>query len=96
MKIIWSTRATYTFYSTRDYLIQFRGNKISQKFLNEVLRIINLITINPHLGKFRSDLECNEIVVTKNISLYYIINRDFIHLIEFYDNRQKPLTTLNY
>ena len=96
MQIVWSSRATYTFYATRNYLLQFRSDKIAQRFVNEALQLINLIKVNPYLGKFRHDLECNEIVITRNISLYYIINRDFIHLIEFHDNRQKPLITLNY
>jgi plasmid stabilization system protein ParE len=95
MKIVWSVKANYTFYTTRDYLIQYRSNEISQKFINEVLRIIDLISKNPHLGKYRTDLECNEISISKYISLYYIINIDYIHLIRFYDNRQKPLTILN-
>jgi plasmid stabilization system protein ParE len=95
MKIIWSARANYTFYTTQNYLLQYRSNEIAQNFANQVLRILDLISINPHLGKFRPDLECNEIVISKHTSLYYIINQDFIHLIRFYDNRQKPLTILN-
>lgn len=96
MKIVWSARANYTFYNTRNYLLQYRSNEIAQKFANEVLHILDLIAINPHLGKFRRDLECNEILISKYTSLYYIINQDFIHLIRFYDNRQKPLTILNF
>lgn len=96
MEIVWSTRASYIFHATRNYLIQFRSNQIAQKFVNELLHIINLIKLNPHLGKFRRDFDCNEIIVSKNISLYYIINQDFIHLIEFYDNRQKLLKVLNF
>ena len=78
-----------------NYLIEYRSPEIAEKFANKVLHIINLISINPHLGKFRNDLECNEIVITKYISLYYIINNNFIHLIRFYDNRQQPLDILN-
>ncbi|MEP6805313.1 MAG: type II toxin-antitoxin system RelE/ParE family toxin [Flavobacterium sp.] len=96
MKIVWSARANYTFYTTRNYLLQYRSNEIAQKFANEVLLILDLIAINPHLGKFRSDLECNEILISKYTSLYYIINQDFIHLIRFHDNRQKPLKILNF
>lgn len=96
MKIVWSARANYTFYTTRNYLIQYRNYEIAQKFTDQVLHILDLISINPHLGKFKSDLECNEIVISKYISLYYIINDDFIHLIRFYDNRQKPLTNSNF
>lgn len=96
MEIVWSTRANYTFHATRNYLIQFRSTEIAKRFVNEVLHIINLIKANPHLGKFRRDFDCNKILVSKNISLYYIVKQDFIHLIEFYDNRQKPLKVLNY
>lgn len=95
MKIVWSVRANYTFYNMRNYLLQYRNYEIAQKFTEEVLHILDLISINPHLGKFKPDLECNEIVISKYISLYYIINHDFIHLIKFYDNRQKPLTIIN-
>ncbi|MFD2942597.1 type II toxin-antitoxin system RelE/ParE family toxin [Flavobacterium notoginsengisoli] len=92
MKIIWSTNANYTFYKTRDYLIHYRNNEIAKKFANEVLKILDLISKNPSLGKFRDDLECNEILISKHTSLYYIINKNFILLIRFHDNRQKPLT----
>ncbi|SEN59570.1 hypothetical protein SAMN05444671_1908 [Flavobacterium sp. CF108] len=40
MKIVWSSRATHTFYTTRNYLTQFRSNEIAQKFVKEVLHII--------------------------------------------------------
>ncbi|RKR09999.1 plasmid stabilization system protein ParE [Flavobacterium sp. 90] len=96
MRIVWSSQANYTFYRTRNYLLQYRNNEIAQKFANEVLRIIDLISINPYLGKFRPDLECNEIIISKYTSLYYIINPNFIHLIRFYDNRQRPLTILDF
>ena len=70
MKIVWSARANYTFYNIRNYLLQYRSNEIAQKFANEVLHILDLIAINPHLGKFRRDLECNEILISKYTSLY--------------------------
>lgn len=95
MEIVWSKKANYTFYKTRDYLIHYRNNEIAQKFVNEVLLILNLISKNPLLGKFRNDLECNEILISRHMSLYYIINKDLIHLIRFHDNRQKPLTILD-
>lgn len=94
MKIIWSINANYTFYAIRNYLIQYRSIEIAQKFANEVVHLINLLSKNANLGKFRKDLDCNEIVVWKYTSLYYIINGNAIHLIRFHDNRQKPLTIL--
>jgi plasmid stabilization system protein ParE len=95
MKIVWSKHANYTFYNTRNYLLHYWNYQIAQKFADEVLHVIELISKNPHLGKFRFDLECNEILISKNISMYYKINHDFVHLIEFYDNRQKPINVLN-
>lgn len=92
MKIVWSKNAKYTFYNIRNYLIHYRNTEIVEKFGNETVHLLQLLSQNPHLGKFRKDLECNEILVWKSTSLYYVIKEDIIHLIRFYDNRQKPLT----
>jgi len=94
MKIIWSIKANYTFYAIRNYLIQYRNYEVGKKFGNEVTHVIHLLSTNPSLGKFRTDLECNEILISKYISLYYIINGNLIHLIRFHNNRQMPLTIL--
>jgi plasmid stabilization system protein ParE len=96
MKIVWSKQASYTFYITRNYLIQYWNDEIAQRFVDEVIRIITLISSNPYLGKSRSDLQCNEILISKHITLYYVIKKGFIHLIKFYNNRQKPITVLNF
>lgn len=95
MKVVWSKQAYYTFHTTRNYLIQKWNDEIAKRFVNEVIHVIALISDNPQLGKTRKDLQCNVILISKHITLYYVIKKDFIHLIRFSNNRQKPVTILN-
>lgn len=89
MEIIWSDNATYTFYNNRSYLLHYWNSEVAQKFVDNSLHTISLIKQNPHLGKYIEDLECNEILVSKHISLLYEINEDLIILLTFWDNHKK-------
>ncbi|WP_264535858.1 type II toxin-antitoxin system RelE/ParE family toxin [Flavobacterium sp. N1736] len=95
MKIIWSKEAKNAFYNNQGYLEQNWNSVIAQKFVAEVVHTINLIKNNPHLGKYKIDLRCNEIVISKHTSLYYEIRNDSIFIFNLQDNRQKPLQFLN-
>lgn len=90
MKIIWTAEAKYTFYKNRNYLLHNWSYEISLKFVENTLRTISLITQNPHLGKYKMDLKCNVVLISKHISLHYEISNDSIVLIIFWDNRQNP------
>lgn len=95
MRIVWSKKANYTFYNIQYYLEQYWTLAILQKFIKDSLHIINLLENNPELGKYNAELECREIVLSKQVKLYYEINEDDIILIAFSNNRQKPLSFLN-
>jgi len=91
MKIIWSAEAKYTFYSNRNYLLHHWNHETAKKFIENTIHTINLLIQNPYLGKYKMDLKCNVVLISKQISLYYEIHNDSIVLIIFWDNRQKPL-----
>ncbi len=95
MEIIWSKKANYNFYIIRNYLDHFWSPLIAQKFVKNVLRILSLLKQNPMLGKYNLNLECREIVISKHITLYYQIEKDSLKLISFYNNRQKPINTID-
>lgn len=95
MKIIWSKKAQYTFYNIQNYLEQFWSKSIAQKFIKDVLHILDLLGKNTLLGKYNSSLECREIVISRHVTLYYQIGKDFIELITFHNNRQKPLNIID-
>lgn len=95
MKIVWSKKAKYNFHTIQNYIEQYWTPLIAKKFVNDVLHIINLLEKNPQLGKYRKDLECREILISKQVTLYYEIEDDSIQLIAFWHNRQKPINILN-
>lgn len=90
MKIIWTDEAKYTFYKNRNYLLHNWSYETSLKFVKNTLHTINLLIKNPQLGKYKMDLRCNVVVISKHISLHYEISNDCLVLIIFWDNRQKP------
>jgi plasmid stabilization system protein ParE len=95
MKIIWSKKAKYNFYTIRNYLEHYWSPLIAEKFINDVLHINILLEKNPHLGKYRADLDCREILISKHITLYYQTNENNIRLIAFWNNRQQPADNLS-
>lgn len=95
MNIVWSKKANYCFHNIRNYLEQFSNPLIAQKFIKEVMHVILLLEQNPLLGKYRKDLECREIVISKKVSMYYEINENDINLIAFRNNRQRPLNIID-
>ena len=95
MRIIWSKRARYDFYSIQNYLEQFWPPMISKKFVEDTLSIINLLENNPMLGKYNPNLKCRSIVVSKYVTLYYETKENYTELISFYNNRQKPISIIN-
>ncbi len=91
MKIIWSKKAQYNFDNIQNYLEQFWSPLIAQKFIKDVLRIITLLENNPYLGKYDPKLKCRVMIISKNVTLHYETTEDYIELISFYNNRQKPI-----
>lgn len=95
MRIIWSKRANYTFYNIQNYLEYFWSSLIAQKFIKDVLHVLSLLEVNPMLGKYNTNLKCREIVISRHITLYYQTEKDYIELISFYNNRQKPINRID-
>lgn len=91
MVIVWSKKAKYNFYNIQNYLEQFWSTSVADKFTSDVVHVINLLIQNPCLGKYRDDLQCREILITKRVKLYYGINENHIILIALSNNRQKQI-----
>ena len=95
MKIVWSKKAQYNFYSIQNYLELYWSPLTAKKFINDVLHVNSLLEKNPELGKYRIDLECREIVISKHVTLYYHIKENHIRLIALWNNRQQPAEIYN-
>ena len=79
----------------QNYLEYFWSPLIAQKFIKDALHVLSLLEANPMLGKYNTNLKCREIVISRHISLYYQIEKDYLELISFYNNRQKPINIID-
>jgi len=89
MTVIWSSKALKSYDQVLAYLTSEWGNTSVQKFMDEVERVILLISKNPSM--FRRSVRHENIRIgylTKQNSLVYRLKAKEIELLLFWDNRQ--------
>jgi len=94
MKVVWTVKAEKTYLKNYDYLIENWSLGIAQQFDEEVLKVIDIISKNPHIGRYNKDFDFSIILVVKQVSLIYTVVGDEIFLLVFHDNRQKEIKDL--
>ena len=84
--------AEETYNALVDQLRVRWGNEFVIKFEQKVSKTIQLITANPLIYAIaKENAEARKCVLHKNCSMYYIIDRDYIEIVYFWDNRQDPI-----
>ncbi|MCC9070008.1 type II toxin-antitoxin system RelE/ParE family toxin [Flavobacterium sp. F-65] len=91
MEVVWTLKAEKTYLQNCEYLLENWNLEVATKFDSEVLRVIDLISKNPYLGRYNNDFKCSIILIVKQISLFYTIYKGKITLMYFHDNRQKKI-----
>ncbi|MHC0444925.1 type II toxin-antitoxin system RelE/ParE family toxin [Flavobacterium sp. 3-218] len=94
MEVIWTEKAEKTYLKNYEYLVENWSIKVAEKFDEEVLNVIDIISKNPQIGHYNKDFDFSTILVVKQISLIYSIIEDKIMLLIFHDNRQKQIKDL--
>ena len=91
MKVIWSFTASKSYRDNLIYLKEKWTIKEIEFFIDQVDKTIELIKLNPLIGKV-SDVSSNyrQILVVKQITLYYRIASDHIRIVSFFNNFQDP------
>jgi plasmid stabilization system protein ParE len=93
MEVIWTEKATLTFETLASYIDNDFGRLSAQKFIAKADSVIRTIANHPYAYKQSSVREkVRKAFVTKQCSLFYEIKDDFVVLLYFWDNRQKPST----
>jgi plasmid stabilization system protein ParE len=89
MDVIWSSKALKSYDQVLAYLTSEWGKASVQKFMDEVEKVILLISQNPYMNK-RSVRHKNIRIgyLTKQNSLVYRVKSKEIELLLFWDNRQ--------
>jgi len=94
MEVIWTEKAEKTYTKNYDYLLENWSFGVAEKFDEEVLKTIDIISKNPHLGLYNRDFNFSSILVVKQITLFYSVSGGKIFLLIFHDNRQKQVKDL--
>lgn len=93
-KIIWSERAVNNLKSVISYLEETRTEKEINNFSIKLENYIDLIQANPEffpISKKKSRVR--RVVITRQNTLYYTIDKETIKLICIFDTRQNPKKT---
>jgi len=89
-KIIWTPQAEETFEGILNYLEINWTEKEKRNFIVATDKIIQLISKQPDLFRKSNSLNTYEALVTKHNLLLYIVKKDTVDLITFWDTRRNP------
>lgn len=90
-RIVWSKNATDDLQRIIQYLKREWSNEIAYKFEKKLFLRIDLISKFPKLGKQSDNLpKIRKLVITKQNSMYYKVDDEFVIILNLFDNRQSP------
>lgn len=95
MRVIWSPLAQQQRKNTAKYIRQEFGRKAAEKFHQNIMQWISLITNNPAIGS--KDLllqtrakEYRSVVISKQNKLVYYVAGDTLHIAALWDTCREP------
>lgn len=90
-QIKWTRQALLSFADTLKYWIAHNSSQTySKKLRKEVEKKKKLIAENPNIGSPSEIDRVKYVLIDKNFSLYYRINKEVIEILAFWDNRRDP------
>ena len=89
-KLEFSDRSLKEIRNTVDYLKVKWSERISDNFLKELKRNIDLIQINPELFPISEFEGLRKCVVSKQTSVFFIIKNNTIYIVSVFYTRQNP------
>ncbi|MEX8549205.1 MAG: type II toxin-antitoxin system RelE/ParE family toxin [Mucilaginibacter sp.] len=90
LTINWSDGAIADFKQITKFINNRWSEKDATKFVLKAESIIKVILNQPYLYPESSFNQLRKAIITKQTSVYYLIQGQEIHLITFWDNRQNP------
>jgi plasmid stabilization system protein ParE len=92
LEIRWTPQAIESLDKIAKYLSENWSSVVCQKFMAKTKAQIKLLSIFPRLGKVQNaDKDIRALLLVKQVSLFYRIENNTIILIDFFDNRRKPI-----
>jgi plasmid stabilization system protein ParE len=90
MQIIWSDEAVADFHQNINYLLENWPTSVATEFIEDVEAVVELIKSHPDLYPLSDYKEIRRAVIRKQVTLFFKIEKDAIHLIRFWNNYQSP------
>lgn len=93
LKVKWSKYADQSFDKILNYLEAEWGENVTHAFVRRTYEFLDLLAEFPEIGSMEnSEKQIRGFVLIKQITVFYIRKVDSIILLNFYDNRQKPIS----
>ena len=91
LKIKWTKRASSSFDKTVEFIEEEWGIRSAQKFIKKVNSLLQLLIIQPEIGKLEiKEKGIRAFVFSRQNTVFYRIREDKLILLKFFDNRQDP------
>jgi plasmid stabilization system protein ParE len=93
LKVKWSKYADQSFDQILNYLEAEWGENVTRAFVRRTYEFLDLLAEFPEVGSMENtEKQIRGFVLIKQITVFYIRKDDSIILLNFYDNRQKPIS----
>ncbi|NBW36992.1 MAG: type II toxin-antitoxin system RelE/ParE family toxin [Cytophagia bacterium] len=90
MQVRWSDEAIEDYHQNIAYLLKDWSATVAIEFIEDTEITIELIKINPELYPLTSHKDIRRAVIRKQISMFFEIRDEAIHIIRFWNNYQNP------
>ena len=93
LEIFWTKQADKKFDLILDYLAADWGEHSVTLFVKKVYDFFDILIEFPEIGTIENKkLNIRGFVIVKQITIFYQIRKNKIIILNFYDNRQNPLS----
>lgn len=90
-QVKWTRKALFSFADTLIYWNKHNSSeKYSKKLRREIEKAEKLISENPGIGSLSEIEGVRYVLIDKNFSLYYRVNKNSVEILAFWDNRRNP------
>lgn len=90
MEIIWTQNAQDEFINNLLFLESEWSFSVAKKFELEVFKKLELLKTNSNTFQKSGYADTQKMFITKHISLYYLVEKEKIILLHFWNNAQNP------
>lgn len=90
MQIKWSDEAIEDYHQNIEYLIREWSENVAIEFIEDIEITIELIKSNTELYPLTDHREVRKAVIRKQITMFFKVTSQEIHIIRFWNNYQNP------